>query len=276
MAEATIRKRKELIFMGSHEESPRLRTPASRLGIQTAAYALAALAFSPGLLSAKETARNLGGGLEQIAAPVATQRSARAAAPELKLIHPIRFDDAGRALVRISLDGKVPGSTMLDSLRGVAGVEISAADLNYRAGVIEAYVPTASLVSIASKKGVLAVVPTSPMMTNVGATDSQGVVQHRVDKIEGVDGAGITIGVMSDSYDTNAAPNSAAADIATGDLPGSGNPLGNAEPVVVLEDSPAGTDEGRAMLQIVHDIAPKARLGFATALGGEVNFANNI
>ena len=81
---------------------------------------------------------------------------------------------------------------------------------------------------------------------------------------------------MSDSYDTNAAPNSAALDIATGDLPGAGNPFGNTEPVVVLQDSPGGTDEGRAMLQIVHDMAPKARLGFATANGGEVNFANNI
>ena len=30
------------------------------------------------------------------------------------------------------------------------------------------------------------------------------------------------------------------------------------------------------MLQIVHDMAPKARLGFATANGGQLNFANNI
>ena len=30
------------------------------------------------------------------------------------------------------------------------------------------------------------------------------------------------------------------------------------------------------MLQIVHDMAPKARLGFATANGGQLNFADNI
>ena len=59
-------------------------------------------------------------------------------------------------------------------------------------------------------------------------------------------------------------------------MPGAGNPFGNTQPVVVLQDVPDGTDEGRAMLQIVHDMAPKARLGFATADGGEINFANNI
>jgi hypothetical protein len=99
-----------------------------------------------------------------------------------------------------------------------------------------------------------------------------------VDKLPaGVDGSGITVGVMSDSYDTRAvALTHAANDVASGDLPGAGNPLGNTQPVIVLQDFPNGTDEGRAMAQIVHDMAPKARLGFATANTGEVGFANNI
>ena len=268
--------------MKRHDGLLWLRTDAAPPGLAALALMLATLAGSPVSVEAKEAVRNLGGGLDQIALPAST---ARAAAPgqrvasgvsDLKLSHPVQFDESGRALVRISLDGKVPAATILQSLRGMAGVQVTASDMNYRAGVIEAYVPTDTLVTIAVKKGVLAVVPSSPMVTNVGATDSQGIVQHRVDKIAGTEGSGITVGVMSDSYDTNAAPNSAAADIATGDLPGAGNPAGNTTPVVVLQDSPAGTDEGRAMLQIVHDLAPKARLGFATANGGEINFANNI
>ena len=243
-------------------------------GARSLACALAVMACAPTLLEAKDAVPNLGGGLEQLIAPAAAARSAARSASEN--INPIQLDDAGRALVKVTLDGKAPSAAILQSLQSMPGVEVIASDMSYRAGVIEAYVPTSSLVSVATKRGVLAVVPSSPFVTNVGSTDSQGIVQHRVDKITGVDGSGITVGVMSDSYDTNAAPNSAAGDIATGDLPGAGNPFGNTEPVVLIQDSPAGTDEGRAMLQIVHDLAPKARLGFATANGGEVNFANNI
>jgi hypothetical protein len=237
---------------------------------------LAAMLLAVATAQAKDAVPNLGGGLQDLSG-AGNKSLLRAAAPELSVSHPVRFDDAGRALVRISLNGKVPAEKILQSLRATRGVEVAAYDLKYRAGVIEAYVPTDALVSVARKAGVLAVVPSSPLVTNVGAADSQGVVQHRVNRISGVDGKGITIGVMSDSYDLAPGPIRAADDVATGDLPGSGNPFGNTEPVVVFQDWESNaTDEGRAMAQIVHDVAPKARLGFATANGGEVNFANNI
>jgi hypothetical protein len=249
----------------------------ARLGLSIAVT----MSLAPAAMAADETA-NLGEGLKQLVAPpVAARAFARSAVAseesDVRVISPVQFDDANRALVRISLDGTPAAATTLGSIQRIAGIEVVASDLTYGPGLIEAYVPIDQLVTLARTKGVQAVVPSSPMVTNVGATDSQGIVQHRVNKLPaGVDGSGITVGVMSDSYDTNTAPNSAALDISTGDLPGVGNPLGNTEPVVVLEDSPARSDEGRAMLQIVHDLAPKAKLGFATAQGGQLNFANNI
>src|SRR5688572_2831745 len=269
--------------MKSHERLPWLRARRSHLGAPALACAIAALVSAP-VAQAKDGVRNLGGGLEQLAVPAvraqaqSPQSLAAATAEEALAITPaLQFDDAGRVLTRISFDGKTPAAAVVESLKGTPGVEVIASDLNYRKGVVEAWVPTSALVSLGGRKGVLSIVSAAPMVTNVGATTSQGVVQHRVDQLAaGVDGSGITVGVMSDSYDTNAAANSAALDISTGDLPGVGNPAGNTEPVVVLQDQPAGTDEGRAMLQIVHDMAPKARLGFATANGGQLNFANNI
>jgi hypothetical protein len=269
--------------MKSHEPLPWLRARRSHLGATALACAIAALVSAP-VAQAKDGVRNLGGGLEQLAVPAvraqAQSRQSRAAATaeeELAITPALQFDDAGRVLVRVSFDGKTPAAAVVESLKGTPGVEVIASDLNYRKGVVEAWVPTSALVSLGGRKGVLSIVSAAPMVTNVGATTSQGVVQHRVDQLAaGVDGSGITVGVMSDSYDTNAAANSAALDISTGDLPGAGNPEGNTQPVVVLQDQPAGTDEGRAMLQIVHDMAPKARLGFATADGGQLNFANNI
>ena len=70
----------------------------------------------------------------------------------------------------------------------------------------------------------------------------------------GLDGTGITVGVLSDSYNCNppayvtGAPNSTAAqDAATQDVPPNVQVLDNGE-------CPA-TDEGRAIVQLVHDVA---------------------
>ncbi len=94
-----------------------------------------------------------------------------------------------------------------------------------------------------------------------------------------LDGTGSTVGVLSDSYDTDeSASTTAADDVASGDLPGSGNPCSRTSPVSVLEDLnySGDADEGRGMAQIVHDLAPGAKLAFATAFTSEVGFAQNI
>ena len=109
-----------------------------------------------------------------------------------------------------------------------------------------------------------------------GKVTSEGDATHRADDVRstyGYQGQGIKIGVLSDSYN---AKGKASADVASGDLPGVGNPDGDVTPVTVVADYPSGGDEGRAMLQVIHDLAPKATLFFATADLGEASFADNI
>ena len=105
--------------------------------------------------------------------------------------------------------------------------------------------------------------------TRAGLVTSQGDPAMRANVARaafGVTGTGVTVGVMSDSFNCLGG---AATDVMSGDL----------SPVNVLQDLPgcaSATDEGRAMLQIVHDVAPGADLMFATAFTGQAGFANNI
>ena len=72
-----------------------------------------------------------------------------------------------------------------------------------------------------------------------------------------VDGTGVTIGVLSDSVNQYAG--GLADSYKTGDL--NPNQSGQRDPG---RRRPARTDEGRAMLENIHDIAPGASLAFAT------------
>ena len=93
---------------------------------------------------------------------------------------------------------------------------------------------------------------------------SEGDLAHAADtarSTHGVDGRGIGIGVLSDGVDS-------LADLqASGDVPGH---------VTVLRGQAGGGDEGTAMLEIVHDLAPGAHLYFATAFGSQAGFAADI
>ena len=140
--------------------------------------------------------------------------------------------------------------------------------------------------------------------TRVGAVTTQGDFAQHSDvarSANSLSGTGVTVGVISDSfncyavyaannvsasgtsgYANNGFTATAANDISTGDLPAT---------VTVLEEAQAGnggcmnygapdqlplSDEGRAMLQIVHDVAPGATLAFYTGYNSEADFANGI
>jgi len=107
--------------------------------------------------------------------------------------------------------------------------------------------------------------PAFSPLPGVGSVDTEGNKTHRADLARttfGVNGSGIKIGVISDSDDGLEASQA----------------NGNLGTVTVLagQDGRPGTGEGTAMLEIVHDIAPGSPLYFASAFGGEAQFANNI
>jgi len=109
----------------------------------------------------------------------------------------------------------------------------------------------------------------SMALNNAGNVTSQGdaAMESDIARITfALDGTGATVGVLSDSFNCLGG---AAADIASDDLPAAG--------VTVLDDTACpGTDEGRAMLQFIHDVAPGAALSFHTAFLGTANFAQGI
>ncbi|MEV4316327.1 S8 family serine peptidase [Actinocrispum sp. NPDC049592] len=95
-------------------------------------------------------------------------------------------------------------------------------------------------------------------------TVSQGDAAHNGAKARqqfGVTGIGVKICALSDGV------NSLAASVASGDLPAN---------VDVLPGQAGDGDEGTAMLEIIHDLAPGADLGFATAFTSDASFADNI
>jgi subtilisin family serine protease len=113
--------------------------------------------------------------------------------------------------------------------------------------------------------------PVEPV-TSQGDTAQRSYIAR--DKYK-VDGKGVKVGILSDSYNHLGTADSG---VTGGELPGKGNPLKDKKPVEVLQDytNSNATDEGRAMAEIVHDVAPGAELAFHTAFAGEANFAQGI
>jgi hypothetical protein len=148
------------------------------------------------------------------------------------------------------------------------------------AGVINGTLPILNLLSLNLLPDLLiSARPIYAALTNAGLITSQGdsaMRSFRARDVFRVNGQGVKVGVLSDSYNTIIG-NPAGDDVERKDLPGPANP-DHPTPVHVLLDYPYGTrtDEGRAMLQIVHDVAPGAELAFRTGFLGAVDFAKGI
>lgn len=207
--------------------------------------------------------------------------------------------EGGRVLVNVRFeDGAI---ARLDALKAT-GARVATASRRYQ--TVTAAVTPAMLPEVAEVPGVVSVAESrAPIVYATGSEPceggsvvSEGVKQLNVDKAReqfSVKGSGVTVGVLSDSFneatlalrgetENEEIATKASDDIETDDLPGPANVCpGQGTAVNVIEDGVPGSeeevfDEGRAMLQTIHDIAPEASLAFATALHDEISFAQNI
>jgi hypothetical protein len=197
--------------------------------------------------------------------------------------------EGARVQVVARFGGVIPALAQLRE----AGARVLSASREQQTATLA--IPPGDLTAVASIAGVKAVWQARrPLLYGVGegpceggSVISEGLGQLHADEArEAFDlrGSGITIGVLSDSYDaaTEAVATRARQDVASNDLPGLASSCSDQQlPVDVLQEFSPGPgeeagDEGRAMLQIVHDLAPHAKLAFATAFESEESFAQNI
>jgi hypothetical protein len=254
---------------------------AAYLGAALASVAAVATPSAPAMAASRTEAK-------------LSPRLARLTAPKLRNASPARQARAlglapgrlGRAGSRLLADVRFRRGALAarDELRG-AGAKVVASSGRYQ--TVTVAVPPGRLRAVTSVPGVASV---SPVLTPIlaatcpsGDIVSEGDEQLRADEARqgppARDGSGVTVGILSDSFDqaTDAATN-AQEDVETADLPGATcpgqtevNPVGDPDEA---EEPPS--DEGRAMTQIVHDLAPGAALSFASAFNGETAFAQNI
>lgn len=175
----------------------------------------------------------------------------------------------------VRIDAIASGST--EDL-AVSMSAMGARDVSSYGRVVSAEFPVARLGDLGAS-AMLAFARPVMAVTNAGLVTSQGDRSMRTDKVRTkfrFDGTGVTVGVLSDSFACDPGPfnpnspyTTPAEDVANGEIPADVN---------ILSDfiSPTCGDEGRAIAQIIHDIAPDAKIAFHSAFNGEADFAEGI
>jgi large repetitive protein len=178
--------------------------------------------------------------------------------------------------VGVNVRGFGDFNAFVASLRNL-GMQVVAT--NSPTGTVNGFLPIAELPAVAAMAQTIGLSPSyKPHASSVGVASNQSEQTLNAPAARtsfGVTGAGVTVGVLSDS--ANQFGGGLQASISTGDLPSTARVI-NDPATGQPEDGPAGSsDEGRAMMEQIYDIAPGTNILFATAfVGGPAGFAKNI
>jgi len=180
------------------------------------------------------------------------------------MLSAVEIDPAGRTLVDINAQ---VSDVLLGQIRSLGGSIVNSFP---RYDAIRALFPADRLEDLAASSAVRFIRPADRGMTN--KVVSEGDVTHRANLARSsfsVNGAGVTVGVLSDSVEALSSLQ------ASGDLPPT-CPAGPPCVSILPGQAGSGNSEGTAMMEIVNSLAPGSNLIFATANGGQPNFASNI
>ncbi len=129
-------------------------------------------------------------------------------------------------------------------------------------------IPVENLETLAGRNDVSFIEPAHKARQSY--VDSEGDYTHQAIQARAsypATGSGITVGILSDSIDNGSG--ALAAAIASGNIDATNT-------FVIHGQAGVGEGEGLAMCEVVHDLAPKATIYFATGAAGAAQMASNI
>jgi subtilisin family serine protease len=187
--------------------------------------------------------RKIAPAIRNVTGAVKLRLQSAAGSPAALSTSGLRVNDSGAIQVYVILTEFRPEHV---AALAAAGLQVELTLPEYR--LVQGWLPASQVDAAAALDFVAEIRPPGYPARKVGAQVTAGDSILRADQARttfGLTGAGVKVGVMSDGVDH------LANVVATGDLPAG---------VQVLKNP--GGDEGTAMLEIVHDLAPGASLAF--------------
>lgn len=243
----------------------------SALPLTVRALVLILLAGAPPLgATSLEDGRTMDGAAELQSGKAALDQTDQKLDSRLRVVRGLREGGALRNGPRRSpgwrRNGRVRVLVRVGDLVAATREALEAAGLsiereNVESGLVEGWVPAGGVRAVAAVDGVRSIRPAERGETRVTSAGDASSLASQVRSQLGFTGAGVRVGVISDGVDSR------AASIQRGELPAT----------VLVPTGFAGTgDEGTAMLEIVHDLAPGADLLFASGIDSPLRFVDAL